>query len=95
MLQWQLSGAYEELQPPSWIFKEGRQRLGPDVLRLRPAAGVHTYKLMNRLGDRRLQASGPALATRRTGGGAAVMVWNLAEVALELPPEGVALIELA
>jgi len=50
---------------------------------------------MNRLGDRRLQASGPALATRRTGGGAAVMVWNLAELALELPPEGAALIELA
>ena len=23
MSQWQLSGAYEELQPPSWIFKEG------------------------------------------------------------------------
>ncbi len=80
MSQWQLSGTYEEILTPSWIFKEGDNGWG-----LLSRGGVarpafNTYKLMNRLGNRRLQASGPALATRRAGGGGAVLVWNLAEV---------------
>ena len=80
MSHWQLSGTYEEIQTASWIFKEGDNGWGlmsRDAV-ARPA--FNTYKLMNRLGSRRLQASGPALATRRAGGGAAVLVWNLAEV---------------
>jgi xylan 1,4-beta-xylosidase len=39
----------------------------------------NTYKLMNRLGTRRLASTGPALASR-TAEGASVMVWNLADV---------------
>lgn len=80
MSQWQLSGTYEELQPPSWIFKEGDNGWGLMSRGSIARPAFNTYKLMNRLGARRLQASGPALATRRADGGAAVMVWNLAEV---------------
>lgn len=80
MSQWQLSGTYEELQPPSWIFKEGDNGWGLMSRGNVPRPAFNTYKLMNRLGSRRLQATGPALATRRAGGGSAVMVWNLAQV---------------
>ncbi|CAN7206773.1 hypothetical protein LJR225_000697 [Phenylobacterium sp. LjRoot225] len=80
MSQWQLSGTYEELQAPSWVFKEGDNGWGLLSRGSVPRSAFNTYKLMNRLGHRRLQAAGPALATRRAGGGAAVLVWNLAEV---------------
>src|SRR6202008_3493201 len=36
-------------------------------------------KLMRRLGEQRLEATGPVLATRRTGQSVAALVWNLAE----------------
>jgi xylan 1,4-beta-xylosidase len=79
MSQWQVSGVFEEVLVPDYIFKEGDNGWGLMSQRgvVRPA--FNTYKLMNRLGSRRLEASGPALASRRAGGGAAVLVWNLAE----------------
>jgi xylan 1,4-beta-xylosidase len=80
MSHWQLSGTYEEIQTPTWIFKEGDNGWGLLSRDAVPRPAFNTYKLMNRLGSRRLQATGPALAARRAGGGAAVLVWNLAEV---------------
>ena len=39
----------------------------------------NTYKLMRRLGEQRLEATGPVLATRGEGHSVAALVWNLAE----------------
>lgn len=78
---WQMSGAYEEILIPDYIFKEGDNGWG-----LMSQHGVvrptfNTFKLLHRLGAQRLEATGPALASKLKGGGAAVMVWNLADVA--------------
>jgi xylan 1,4-beta-xylosidase len=80
MGQWELSGEYEELGPATWIFKEGQNGWG-----ILAKGGVakpefNTYKLLHRLGHRRLAATGPALASRRGRDGAAALVWNLADV---------------
>jgi xylan 1,4-beta-xylosidase len=79
MSYWQISGTFEEILIPDYVFKEGDNGWGLMSQRgvVRPA--FNTFKLMNRLGERRLQASGPALASGGKGG-AAVLVWNLAEV---------------
>lgn len=79
MSYWQLSGAYEEVLVPNYVFKEGDNGYGLLSPRgvVRPA--FNTFKLMHRLGDRRLAATGPALASRK-GRGAAALVWNLADV---------------
>ncbi|CAN7267935.1 hypothetical protein LJR225_001309 [Phenylobacterium sp. LjRoot225] len=85
MSYWQLSGTFEEVFIPDYLFKEGDNGWGLMSQRgvVRPA--FNTFKLMRRLGDRRLEATGPALASR-TKTGAAVMVWNLADV---LQPPGI------
>jgi len=80
MGQWQISGEYEENMVLPWIFKEGQNGWG-----ILARGGVakpefNTYKLLNRLGGRRLAATGPALASQRDGGGFAALVWNLADV---------------
>jgi len=79
MSYWQLSGTFEEVFIPDYLFKEGDNGWGLMSQRgvVRPA--FNTFKLMRRLGDRRLEATGPALAAGGAGG-AAVLVWNLAEV---------------
>lgn len=79
MSQWVLSSTYEELSVAADLFQEGSNGWGMMAQRGIPRPAFNTYKLLNRLGRRRLEASGPALATRTGGGGAAVMVWNLAE----------------
>jgi xylan 1,4-beta-xylosidase len=80
MSYWQLSGSFEEILVPNYVFKEGDNGWGLMSQRgvVRPT--FNTFKLLHRLGDRRLEATGPALASGRKGGGAAVMVWNLADV---------------
>jgi xylan 1,4-beta-xylosidase len=40
----------------------------------------NAYRLLHRLGTRRLEAQGPALASRTDTGKVAVLVWNLARV---------------
>jgi xylan 1,4-beta-xylosidase len=44
-----------------------------------PRPSFNTYKLLHRLGLRRLAATGPVLASK-TRNGLAALVWNLAEV---------------
>jgi xylan 1,4-beta-xylosidase len=79
MSQWVLSSTYEELSVAPYLFQEGSNGWGMMAQRGIPRPAFNTYKLLNRLGRRRLEATGPALATRTADGGAAVMVWNLAE----------------
>ena len=86
MSQWQISGVFEELTQPTWVFKEGDNGWGLLSRGSVPRPAFNTYKLLRRLGERRLEASGPALAARGADGRAAVLVWNLAEA---LQPAGI------
>ncbi|MCP1468985.1 xylan 1,4-beta-xylosidase [Sphingobium sp. OAS761] len=80
MGQWQISGEYEEIMVAPWIFKEGQNGWGILARGSVAKPEFNTYKLLNRLGNRRLAATGPALASQRDGGGFAALVWNLADV---------------
>ncbi|MFD1613221.1 twin-arginine translocation signal domain-containing protein [Sphingomonas tabacisoli] len=75
---WVLSGTYEELGPDDFILKEGSMGwpLMSDQI-ARPS--FNTYALLHRLGEERLAADGPALASRRDGRHVSALVWNLAE----------------
>lgn len=79
MSYWQISGTFEEILVPDYVFKEGDNGWGLMSQRGVVRPSFNTFKLMNRLGDRRLEASGPALASRGKSG-VSVLVWNLAEV---------------
>lgn len=78
MSYWQLS-KFEEVLIPNFVFKEGDNAWGLFSARNVARPTFNTFKLLNRLGDRRLKASGPALASRHGKDRAAVLVWNLAE----------------
>ena len=79
MSQWAMSSAFEELGVPNHVFKEGDNGWGMMTHGIaRPS--FNTYKLLHRLGDRMVEAEGPALASRRTDGSVAILVWNLADV---------------
>lgn len=80
MSQWQMSGEYEEQMVFPWIFKEGQNGWGMMARGNIAKPEFNTYKLLHRLGDRRLAASGPALASRKGRDGFAALVWNLADV---------------
>ena len=78
MSHWALSAEFEELGIPGYTLKEGDMGWGM------MSAGIalppfNTYKLMRRLGEQRLEATGPVLATRGEGHSVAALVWNLAE----------------
>ena len=77
---WELSGVFEEIFIPSQILVDGYNGYGMMAPRNIPMPAFNTYKLMNRLGRTRLNAEGPALASRKADGKASVLVWNLAEV---------------
>nr|BDX39832.1 steroidal saponin beta-1,2-D-glucosidase [Sphingobium sp. RC1] len=79
MSQWCISNVFEEINFPNFILKEGDGGWGMLAQRNIPRPSFNTYKLLHRLGQRRLAATGPALASR-TKEGAAALVWNLAEV---------------
>jgi xylan 1,4-beta-xylosidase len=79
MSQWAMSNEFEEIFVDPNILREGSGNWGMLARRGIPRPAFNTYKLLNRLGRTQLAASGPALATRTAQGGAAVMVWNLAE----------------
>ncbi|MCE7796336.1 hypothetical protein LWE61_07145 [Sphingobium sufflavum] len=78
MSHWTLSGTYEELGVADYVFKEGDNGW-PTIFRGIARPSFNTYKLLHRLGAQRLAAQGPALASRRSDGSAAALVWNLAE----------------
>ena len=79
MSHWVLSGSYEELGVPDYVLKEGSMGW-PLMQRGIPLASYNTYRLMHRLGQQRLAATGPALASRKSNGSLAALVWNLSEV---------------
>jgi xylan 1,4-beta-xylosidase len=79
MSQWAISNVFEEINFPNFILKEGDGGWGMLAQRNIPRPAFNTYKLLHRLGHRRLKASGPVLASR-TQKGFAALVWNLAEV---------------
>lgn len=79
MSQWALSNTFEELFVPDFIVKEGDNGWGMLHQRGIAKPSFNTYKLLHRLGNRRLSAKGPALAAR-TATGSAALIWNLAEV---------------
>lgn len=79
MSQWCLSSMFEELMVPNFIFKEGDNGWGMLAQHSIAKPAFNTYKLLYRLGNRRLSATGPALATK-TEKGIAAIVWNLADV---------------
>ncbi|MEO6716116.1 MAG: glycosyl hydrolase [Novosphingobium sp.] len=78
MSPWVLSGTYEELGVANYLLKEGDLGWGTIVkgIALPP---FNTYRLLHRLGTQRLIADGPALASRRSDGSVAALVWNLAD----------------
>jgi xylan 1,4-beta-xylosidase len=79
MSQWTMSNCYEEVGILDFILKEGDNGWGMLARGGIAKPQFNTYKLMNRLGTRRLESTGPALASR-TAGGASVLIWNLADV---------------
>lgn len=79
MSHWTLSGTYEELGPTDFVLAEGT--IGWfQMVRGIPRPSYNTYRLLHALGDTRLAATGPALASRRADGSSAALVWNLSEV---------------
>lgn len=80
MGQWQISGEYEENMVANWLFKEGQNGWGMLARGSVAKPEFNTYKLLNRLGDRKLATKGPSLASTKSGGKFAALVWNLADV---------------
>jgi xylan 1,4-beta-xylosidase len=80
MGQWQISGEYEENMVANWVFKEGQNGWGMLARGSVAKPEFNTYKLLNRLSDRRLAVKGPALASTTDSGKFAALVWNLADV---------------
>lgn len=78
MGQWQISGSYEEIRVADYVLKEGNNSWGMFAARNIAKPAFNTYKLMHRLGNQRLAATGPTLAAR-SDDGAAALVWNLAD----------------
>lgn len=80
MAQWQMSGEYEEQMIAPWIFKDGQNGWGMLARGGVAKPEFNTYKLLHRLGDWRLAATGPVLASRTGNGKFAALIWNLADV---------------
>lgn len=75
MSYWTFSNVFEEMGVPSGIFNSTFGMLDQWEI-ARPS--FHTFALIHRLGERRLQASaGPVLATERADGSNAILLWNL------------------
>jgi xylan 1,4-beta-xylosidase len=79
MSHWTLSSTYEELGVADAVLKEGDMGFGAMVQNIAKPA-FNTYKLLHALGTTRLEAEGPALASRRADRSVAALVWNLADV---------------
>lgn len=79
MSQWVLSGMYEELGVDNYMLKEGSMGWTMMIDGIAKPA-FNAYKLLHRLGNQRLDAQGPVLASRRADGSTAALVWNLANV---------------
>jgi xylan 1,4-beta-xylosidase len=78
MSYWQVS-KFEEVLIPNFVFKEGDNAWGLMSARNVARPTFNTFKLLNKLGDRRLKVAGPALAARKADGSSSVLLWNLAD----------------
>ena len=75
MSYWTFDSVYEELGVPKTFLSGTYGLLGARGIE-RPS--FHTFSLLHKLGDTRLQTDeGPILATRRGDGSLAILVWNL------------------
>jgi xylan 1,4-beta-xylosidase len=75
MSYWTFSNVFEELGVPSGIFNSTFGMIDQWGI-ARPS--LHAFSLMHQLGESRLKTgAGPVLATRRTDGSTAILVWNL------------------
>jgi xylan 1,4-beta-xylosidase len=75
MSYWTFDSVYEELGVPKTFLSGTYGLLGARGIE-RPS--FHTFSLLHKLGDTRLQTDeGPVLATRRGDGSLAILVWNL------------------
>ena len=79
MAHWTMSNIYEENYAADFILQEGNNGFGQLAQLGIAKPQFNNNKQLHRLGRLRLQASGPALASR-TGRGASILVWNLADV---------------
>lgn len=79
MSHWVLSGEYEELGPTDYVLQDGSMGWA-QLMNEIPRPSYNTYRLLHALGDRRIASTGPVLASRRSDGSFAALVWNLAEV---------------
>ena len=72
---WTFDNVYEELGIPKSFLNTGFGLLG---MRGVPRPSFHTFTLLHRLGDIQLESGdGPVLATRRSDGSLAILMWNL------------------
>jgi xylan 1,4-beta-xylosidase len=72
---WTFDNVFEELGPPRSFMNTSFGLIG---MRGVPRPSYHTFTLLHQLGDMLVQSDdGPVLATRRSDGSIAVMVWNL------------------
>ncbi len=75
MSYWTFDNDFEEQGVPRGIFNSGFGMIGQWGI-ARPA--LHAFSFLHKMGETRLSASeGPVLATRRSDGTTAVLVWNL------------------
>ncbi len=72
---WTFDNVYEELGIPKSFLNTGFGLLG---MRGVPRPSFYTFALLHKLGEVQLESDdGPVLATRRSDGSLAVLVWNL------------------
>ena len=75
MSYWTFSNVFEEGGVPSGIFN---QTFGMTDQWGIARPSLHAFAMLHKLGDTLVQSdSGPILATRRTDGSAAILIWNL------------------
>jgi len=75
MSYWTFDNVFEELGVPQSFMNNAFGLLG---MRGVPRPSYHTFVLLHQLGDTRLASDeGPILATRRSDGSIAILIWNL------------------
>lgn len=74
MSYWTFSNVFEEGGVPSGVFNQTFGMLDQWGI-ARPS--FHSFVFLHKLGDTQLTAEGPVLATRRSDGSIAILLWNL------------------
>jgi xylan 1,4-beta-xylosidase len=75
MSYWTFDNVFEELGTPRTFLNRAFGLIG---MRGVPRPSFHTFTLLHKLGEVQLASSdGPALATRRSDGSVAILLWNL------------------